>query len=431
MEQKPAIPPKPKLTKNVKTQVCGKKDPPKKYSEKVSVHEGETRKIPRERKSLGAIKIPGIVKRRDSLTKDNSPATVSRTNSIKKNVVKPVLPERKRLSLASTLPAKRSDNNNLTSVQDKNPRKDPSSVLSSHRRVDNLMKDPKQKLTVLSKTSPSLGEALKRSNSACKPAPVPQARILNVRRKSSDNILDAKSTQGSKAIAPLVSKLTRGKPVTACRGKTQSPGLVKQDSFKSKSELGPTAHSQLKVSSERSKPLNPTQAKLKLTPGSTQTKSVLPSKPRKEDILDLKNKDSATKRSPKSNVSKPFQRSKSVVLSDKKHSPVILNTGLSESIKLTPVPHTDSGKKGLSHVAEIEYSINGLSSRSLEDKETILGLRRTLEDNLKKFNVMALCFQNVISKNDYLNLRLANKNEEVKSLQGSLADLQVSVQILK
>lgn len=430
MEQKPAIPPKPKLTKNGKTQIGGKKAPPIKYSEKVSVHDGETRKMSRERKSLGAIKIPGIVKRRESLSKDNSPVTISRTNSIKKDVIKPVLPERKRLSLASTLPAiKRFDNNNLTSVQDKNPRKDPSSVLSSHRRVDNSMKDPKQKLAILSKTSPSLGEALKRSNSACKPAPVPQSRLFNVRRKSSDNILDTKSTQGSKA--PLVSKLTRGKPVTAFRSKTQSPGLVKQDSVKS--ELGPTVHSQLKVSSERSKPSNATQVKLKHTPGSTQTKgtTLLFSKPRKEEKLDLNNRDSATKRSPKSNVSKPFQRSKSIVLSEKKHSPVIFNTGLSERKKLTPVPHTDSGQKSSSPVAEIEYSINGLSSRSLEDKETILGLKRTLEDNLKKFNVMALCFQNAISKNDDLNLRLANKNEEVKSLQGSLADLQVSVQILK
>ena len=65
-----------------------------------------------------------------------------------------------------------------------------------------------------------------------------------------------------------------------------------------------------------------------------------------------------------------------------------------------------------SSVKKIEYSINGLSSRSQgdKDKETIQGLKKTLEDNMEKFNVMVLCLQNSISKNDELKIRLANRN---------------------
>ena len=98
---------------------------------------------------------------------------------------------------------------------------------------------------------------------------------------------------------------------------------------------------------------------------------------------------------------------------------------------MIPDPHSDLGQKSLS--LGMEYSINDLSCRIKgdKDKETILGLKRTLEDNLKKFNVMVLCFQNVISKNEELEVRLANKNEELESLKGSLANLQVSLHILK
>ena len=98
---------------------------------------------------------------------------------------------------------------------------------------------------------------------------------------------------------------------------------------------------------------------------------------------------------------------------------------------MIPDPHSDSEQKSLS--LGKEYSINDLSSRIKgdKDKETILGLKKTLEDNLKKFNVMVLCFQNVISKNEELEVRLANKKEELESLKGSLANLQVSLHILK
>ena len=89
MEQKPAIPPKPKLSKNDKTQISRKRSPPRKYSPKITMQEGEMNKVSRERKSLGAIKIPGIVQRRESLSKDKSPATISRTNSTKKDVKDP------------------------------------------------------------------------------------------------------------------------------------------------------------------------------------------------------------------------------------------------------------------------------------------------------------------------------------------------------
>ena len=98
---------------------------------------------------------------------------------------------------------------------------------------------------------------------------------------------------------------------------------------------------------------------------------------------------------------------------------------------MIPDPHSDSEQKSSS--LGKEYSINDPSSRIKgdKDKETILGLKKTLEDNLKKFNVMVLCFQNVISKNEELEVRLANKNEELESLKGSLANLQVSLHILK
>ena len=455
MEKKPEIPPKPKLTKNDKTdktRIGGKKSPPpRKYLAKVPVQEGETRKILKERKSLGAIKIPGIVQRRNSLTlsQEKSPVNIPRTNSIKKDD-KPVLPERKRLSLASTLPVKRLDNNNLTSLLDKNPKKESPSLQAFSRIGDSSMKDPKRKLSILSKTSPSLGEALKRSNSACKPAPAPgsQSRLFNVRRKSSDNILDTKpapvSSQGPRV--PQVSNLKRGKLVSAGRGKTQSPGLVKQDS--AKSELRAPVHPQSKVASDRSGNSDVPLSKLKPTRGATQAKdnklSVV-SPGLRNDQLAQKNRnlvstrDSGLKSTPKSLVTKPLQRSRSDVLSEKKlseqskHSPSVKNPGLSGIKKVTPVPLSDSGQKRSSLVvdAKIEYSINGLSSRSQgdKDKETIQGLKKTLEDNMEKFNVMVLCFQNAISKNDELKLRLANKNEEVQSLRGSLANLQVSVQI--
>ena len=431
MEQKPAIPPKPKLSKNDRTQFCRKKSPPRKYSPKVPVQEGEMNKVQRERKSLGAIKIPGIVQRRESLSKDKSPATIFKD-------VKPVLPERKRQSLAATLPAKGLDNNNLSSVLDKNVKKEPSSVAANSRKEDNSLKDPKRKLSILSQTSPSLGEVLKRSNSACKPASGPQSRLFNVRRKSSDNILDTKSAidTSRRPRAPHVSSLTREKPVTAVRGKIQSLGLVQKDS--AKSELRTGVNSQVEGSSDRLKSSHPTLIKSKLTPGASKSRDIklsVLSPGSKRDQLDKKSRQIVP-----TPVSKLLQRSRSVVLSDKKlkeskQSPRIpyLDSRLAVSKKLTPDPHSDSGQKCSSLLAGSgkEYSKNDLSSRIKGDKETILGLKRTLEDNLKKFNVMALCFQNAISKNDDLNLRLANKNEEVKSLQGSLADLQVSVQILK
>lgn len=452
MEKKPEIPPKPKLTKSVntdKTRIGGKKSPPRKYSAKVPVQEGETRKVLKERKSLGAIKIPGIVQRRNSLSQDKSPVNIPRTNSIKKDV-KLVLPERKRLSLASTLPVKRLDNNNLTSLMDKNPNKEPSSLQASSRTGDSSMKDPKRKLSILSKTSPSLGEALKRSNSACKPAPGPQSKLFNVRRKSSDNILDKPapvSSQGSRATQ--ISNLKRGKLVSAGRGKTQSPGLVKQDLAKSKSEIRAPVHPQSKVASDKSENSDVPQSKLKPTRGATQTKDSKPSVVSpglRHDQFAQKNRtlvstrDSSLKSTPKSLMTKPLQRSQSDVLSEKKlngskHSPRVLNPGLSGIKKVTPVPLSSSGQKrsSLEVDAKIEYSINGLSSQSQEDKdkETIQGLKKTLEDNMEKFNVMVLCFLNAISKNDELKLRLANRNEEVQSLRGSLANLQVSVQISK
>lgn len=392
-------------------------------------------KVPRERKSLGAIKIPGIVQRRNSLSKEKSPATISRTNSIKKDV-KPVPHERKRQSLSSTLPAKRLDNNNLSNVLDKNTKKELSSVAATanSRKEDKSMKDPKRKLSILSQTSPSLGEALKRSNSASKPASGPQSR-LNVRRKSSDNILDTKSSVDSsqRPRAPYVSSLTRGKPVTAARGKTQSPGLVKKDF--AKSEFRTTVNLQANGSNDRSKSSHPTLIKSKLTPGAFRSKDI------KLSVLSPGSKREKTSRQQivLTPISKPLQRSKSVVLAEDKklketkQSPRIpcLDTGLSGSKKMIPDPHSDSGQKSLS--LEKEYSINDLSTRIKgdKDKETILGLKRTLEDNLKKFNVMVLCFQNVISKNEELEIRLANKNEELESLKGSLANLQVSLHILK
>ena len=395
--------------------------------------------VPRERKSLGAIKIPGIVQRRDSLSKDKSPATISRTDSIKKDV-KPVLPERKRQSLAATLPAKGLDNNNLSSVLDKNAKKEPSSVAANSRKEDKSMKDPKRKLSILSQTSPSLGEVLKRSNSACKPASGPQSRLFNVRRKSSDNILDTKSTidTSQRLRGPHVSSLTRGKPVTAVRGKIQSPGLVKKDS--AKSELRTGENSQAKGSSDISKASHPNPIKSKLTPGASKSRDI------KLSVLSPGSKrvqlEKKSRQIVPTPVSKPLQRSKSVVLSDKKlkeskQSPRIpyLDSRLPGSKKLTPDSHSDLKQKSSSLVAGAgkEYSINDLSSRIKgdKDKETILGLKRTLEDNLKKFNVMVLCLQNGISKNEELELRLANKNGEVESLKGSLANLQVSVHILK
>ena len=427
MEQKPAIPPKPKLSKNDRTQFCRKKSPPRKYSPKVPVQEGEMNKVQRERKSLGAIKIPGIVQRRESLSKDKSPATIFKD-------VKPVLPERKRQSLAATLPAKGLDNNNLSSVLDKNVKKEPSSVAANSRKEDNSLKDPKRKLSILSQTSPSLGEVLKRSNSACKPASGPQSRLFNVRRKSSDNILDTKSVidTSQRLRAPHVSNLTRGKQVTAVRGKTQSPGLVKKDS--AKSELRTGVNSQAKGSSDRLKSLNPTLIKSKLTPGSSNSRDI------KLSVLSPGSKrvqlDKKSRQIVPTPVTKPLQRSKSVVLSDKKlkeskQSPRIpyLDSRLAVSKKLTPDPHIGQKCSSLLAGSGKEYSKNDLSSRIKGDKETILGLKRTLEDNLKKFNVMVLCLQNGISENEELKLRLANKNGEVESLKGSLANLQVSVHI--
>ena len=63
----------------------------------------------------------------------------------------------------------------------------------------------------------------------------------------------------------------------------------------------------------------------------------------------------------------------------------------------------------------------------IKDQETILGLKRTIGDNLTKFDVMVLSFQNIISKNEELKTELTNKNKEVKSLKESQANLQVSL----
>merc|ERR1712066_1022675 len=96
--------------------------------------------------------------------------------------------------------------------------------------------------------------------------------------------------------------------------------------------------------------------------------------------------------------------------------------------RLTSDLHSADEQKGSSPAKDAgsENSKNGSGSKILKDQETILGLKRTIGDNLTKFDVMVLSFQNIISKNEELKSELTNKNKEVKSLKESQANLQVA-----
>ena len=441
---KPVIPPKPNLT-NFETDRYksltlsgGKKSLQGRNSPKVPPKDVELSKVSKERKSVGAIKIPGIVQRRNSLS------NVLRSDSTKKDS-KSSVPDKNRPSLG-TLPFRRLDNNNTSSASGalaKSLQTELCAASPIPEKSANPVKDPKRKLSILSKTSPSLNEALKRSNS-CKYQSRP---LINTRRKSTDNVLDTKSS----GVSAPVSMASRSSSQTVASGARQSSAVrsnklsIESTTRTTRPEQKATLNTQSKSLGQRSnlsvvKSINPTRGKLKLAPGDFQSREIKTSEnPLEKRKHSVARRETASKTTTKSLVSKPVHPSESVVMPGKKQEAkktpghatgANLKSYLTSGRKrLTSDSHSAEEQKGSSPAKDAgsENSKNGSGSKILKDQETILGLKRTIGDNLTKFDVMVLSFQNIISKNEELKTELTNKNKEVKSLKESQANLQVSL----
>ena len=443
---KPVIPPKPNLT-NFETDRYksltlsgGKKSLQGRNSPKVPPKDVELSKVSKERKSVGAIKIPGIVQRRNSLS------NVLRSDSTKKDS-KSAVPDKNRPSLG-TLPFRRLDNNNTSSASGalaKSLQTELCAASPIPEKSANPIKDPKRKLSILSKTSPSLNEALKRSNS-CKYQSRP---FINTRRKSTDNVLDTKSS----GVSAPVSMASRSSSQTVASGARQSSAVrsnklsIESTTRTTRPEQKATLNTQSKSLGQRSnlsvvKSINPTRGKLKLAPGDFQSREIKTSEnPLEKRKHSVARRETASKTTTKSLVSKPVHPSESVVMpgpgkkQEAKKTPGhsmganMKSYSASGRKRLTSDLDSAEGQKGSSPAKDAgsENSKNCSGSKILKDQETILGLKRTIGDNLTKFDVMVLSFQNIISKNEELQFELTNKNKEVKSLKESQANLQVSL----
>ena len=383
-------------------------------------------------------------------------------------------------------------NNNSASIPDKNLKLSPalsgakeadrvklrdlkSPTLSGAKEADRVkLRDPRQ-LTVLSRTSPSLHDALKRSSSASKP-PALVSRTGPTRRRSTDNILDTKPVIKSqpRAAAPALSKTLPRKssvasPLATLGGKSspnsllsvkpnlEKPRLVPDRPSGSNDRLSPSPLSSVKPAASVSntslgnrrnslerdvagrKTSNIMRAPISLSGnkyGSVGNKANENSKMVKsisnlsEGAINSDRKKGGRKEMVKSNsfLSPSAKKVPSKVSVSSTSRSVEMNLNRNDSN-----PSINLKKKG--HKAETKKCESATKEKIISGSEILLAakdkdittLRKTIEENSANFDVMAICLKNIMEENERQKNLVGNQNVHIRSLNAAIEKLQVRV----